>query len=509
MIKRRLQLSIMTALSFAACTSAFAQSPILNFDFSYGRQVDRTLGIQGESINSTTAIPDRKSNDNMAISWGGTDSCYYLAGEHQDTTISSGSGLTLSAWVKPNLTLFNGEGSVVTKWNVSHPNATKFGLWINDGGNLMFRHYIFAPTAISTSTSNSTVPSNTWSHIAVTIDYQSTELKFFINGSEVQSQILGAGLVTTQDETKLSVGAQHNDVNGTGEAPSNFFVGSVDDVLGYNESLTATQIDSIYNAQPRYCEDLSVTISNIQGTLSNDGSLEFKIKGGKGSYAYQIDGGSFVNVTSGSLFIVKNENFLDSLFAPANTVFTNLNFASFGLPILTLTTSIPQYGTCHSANSYSILEPQTIDSNYLRILGTNFIFGGDPCSGMFKKIAVITSYAAPTEVSGLSAGNHVLTITDDLGCTTETAFTIPATVTIPEQEAAFKLYPNPANEMITLEGKTKINSIQVLNIAGKVVKRFDHLTNNTIDIADIEAGVYLISATFENGMSSTKRVIVQ
>jgi hypothetical protein len=72
----------------------------------------------------------------------------------------------------------------------------------------------------------------------------------------------------------------------------------------------------------------------------------------------------------------------------------------------------------------------------------------------------------------------------------------------------FKIYPNPAQNQVTIEANELTNaSLQVLDINGRVLKtqKIDK-TNNNINIESLQVGVYLFKITSNEG-TSTQRVI--
>lgn len=94
------------------------------------------------------------------------------------------------------------------------------------------------------------------------------------------------------------------------------------------------------------------------------------------------------------------ENSSLTLTAPAGSTFTSVTFASYGNP----SGSCPSFtqGTCHAANSKSIVESYLLGNSTATIPATNAIFT-DPCSGTAKKLAVV---AVATSTAG--AGNDSL-----------------------------------------------------------------------------------------------------
>lgn len=66
------------------------------------------------------------------------------------------------------------------------------------------------------------------------------------------------------------------------------------------------------------------------------------------------------------------------------------------------------------------------------------------------------------------------------------------------QNEYIKIYPNPANEYITLEAKEPLNSVRIFDISGKQVIHNSSMMTNTIDISCLAKGVYTVQATSKN-----------
>ena len=58
----------------------------------------------------------------------------------------------------------------------------------------------------------------------------------------------------------------------------------------------------------------------------------------------------------------------------------------------------------------------------------------------------------------------------------------------------FKIYPNPANNHITIESTEIINSIEILSVTGSIIKQLtiEQLNNLIIDITTLKKGIYFI-----------------
>jgi hypothetical protein len=81
-----------------------------------------------------------------------------------------------------------------------------------------------------------------------------------------------------------------------------------------------------------------------------------------------------------------NENGTVAMTAPPDTVFTSVEFASYGTP--NGTCGAFSLGACHAANSVSIVSGYLIgNSGTVNIPATNVVFG-DPCGGIGKRLYV-------------------------------------------------------------------------------------------------------------------------
>ena len=75
----------------------------------------------------------------------------------------------------------------------------------------------------------------------------------------------------------------------------------------------------------------------------------------------------------------------------------------------------------------------------------------------------------------------------------------------PVKELVFNLYPNPANNQISVEVASPIETIEILNTTGQRV-----LTANTkqVDISTLAKGIYFVKVTTLNGVSGIKKLVV-
>jgi hypothetical protein len=76
-------------------------------------------------------------------------------------------------------------------------------------------------------------------------------------------------------------------------------------------------------------------------------------------------------------------------------------------------------------------------------------------------------------------------------------------------KTTFNIYPNPNNgEQISITGK-EINSIEILNIQGQLIKTVEVNKDSTlINLEDLPKGLYFVKVLFENGKVLTEKLIL-
>ena len=74
------------------------------------------------------------------------------------------------------------------------------------------------------------------------------------------------------------------------------------------------------------------------------------------------------------------------------------------------------------------------------------------------------------------------------------------------QENEFKVYPNPVNDMLNIDGNVRIDSLEVINQLGQRVLNINgsSLFNNQVNLGKLKSGLYFIKLT-----SNDKTEIIQ
>jgi hypothetical protein len=160
-----------------------------------------------------------------------------------------------------------------------------------------------------------------------------------------------------------------------------------------------------------------------------------------------------------------------TLTAPAGTTFTAVNFASFGTP--TGTNGAYTQSSCHATTSQSVVEAAVLNNTgTVSIPATNANFGGDPCSGTAKLLAVRATYASTAAATSLAytcselgSQGVLLTLTDAAGGTTTT--NVSVTVSSPPLATITSLSPQPAAPGVTVTAVgTNLSGATALTVNG-------------------------------------------
>jgi Leucine-rich repeat (LRR) protein len=74
------------------------------------------------------------------------------------------------------------------------------------------------------------------------------------------------------------------------------------------------------------------------------------------------------------------------------------------------------------------------------------------------------------------------------------------------QDISLNVYPNPCNEVITVESDSKIESVKIVDVTGKVVYSTSSIDKQKeiISLSSLRSGVYFLSVTSADGLSTRK-----
>jgi hypothetical protein len=184
--------------------------------------------------NSPTSTTDRFGNTNSAYSFNG--SSQFISTTTQYTGLND---FTYSIWF--NTTTTNG-GKLIGFGDSQTGQSGNFDrhIYMNNAGVIYFGVY---PGGIKTINSVSSYNDGTW-HLATASLSSTAGMKLYIDGALVASD---ASTTSGQSYSGYFKLAFDNLSGWTSSPSSNYFNGSLDDVLIYNTALTAAQVTTLYN----------------------------------------------------------------------------------------------------------------------------------------------------------------------------------------------------------------------------------------------------------------------
>ncbi len=185
-----------------------------------------TTATDASGAGNTGAIAgaswDAAGKFGSALSFNGTSNMVTV---NDASTLDLTTALTLEAWVKPSA--LAGWRTVLMKETAS---GLAYAMYASDTANHA-SGWIRRSSDVS-AISASTLPLNTWSHLAVT--YDGATLRLFVNGVQAASRAVTGATATSAAPLRI----------GGNSIWSEYFAGLIDEVRIYNRALTATQIQS-------------------------------------------------------------------------------------------------------------------------------------------------------------------------------------------------------------------------------------------------------------------------
>ena len=79
-----------------------------------------------------------------------------------------------------------------------------------------------------------------------------------------------------------------------------------------------------------------------------------------------------------------------------------------------------------------------------------------------------------------------------------------------KHEFDFTLYPNPANQVVTIEAYLKSNyAVTIIDVLGRLIYKDSFTDKIQIPVANWQPGVYSVQVISENGYKNVQKLIVQ
>jgi len=221
-------------------------------------------------------------------------------------------------------------------------------------------------------------------------------------------------------------------------------------------------------------------------------------------------------------------NFADSAYGAWPDTIQNFPPGAVGVPYSTdLNFKVPDAvtSTLDPTGAFvgSVIQEFTVTGVTGMPAGFNYVCGNGTCTYAGGSNGCANLYGTPT-----ATGTYPLVINIDAVVIIELIPGLPTPVTqsttfdgyklvvgtsglVEALIEPFSIHPNPASTKVTLNGlseKLKISSITISNTEGKIIRSFDSVTGNSmdVDIDGFKSGIYVVTIQHELGSERLKFV---
>jgi PKD repeat protein len=191
------------------------------------------------------------------------------------------------------------------------------------------------------------------------------------------------------------------------------------------------------------------------------------------------------------------------------------NPSEAGIGMHTITYTIDN-GACSDTDEIEILvgdNPQ-IDVSVTNASGATIADGSASIeiSGGISPYTIYWSTGDEDEmIENVPPGTYSVVVTDVAGCMSSVPVVVDFANSIDGKETEFRIYPNPASEIIVVETDARIMAnIQLINMLGQVIFEIIPESEKTIlDISEYKNGLYIIRLNDKGGNSFTQAIIIE
>ena len=232
-------------------------------DVSITTASDRSGAGNNGTLSGTTIT---EGQIGQALSFDGVDDSVSVS-----NTVSAVNGITLSAWVKPSgfpVPLHN------TIYLLGTQSTTVGFAWMTVQNDRTIFYNYASGSSYPSYNSTLKVPLNEWSHVMVTHDYSSQNVRIYINGI-LDTDVAGGSVVTISNKTSK-----------IGRYAATFpFQGSLDEVRMYDRVLSSGEVQSLYDFGASDKVNSSASQKQGSGRLDSGLTEYWKFDDGSGTTA--------------------------------------------------------------------------------------------------------------------------------------------------------------------------------------------------------------------------------
>ena len=118
-------------------------------------------------------------------------------------------------------------------------------------------------------------------------------------------------------------------------------------------------------------------------------------------------------------------------------------------------------------------------------------------------------FTATTEDIGeLEIGDYTVVVTDQNDCDTSRTFTVDLTGITNVEGNGFKLFPNPAPQIVTLQSRNILQQVRMSDLLGNEILRvYPQANRSELNVADVAQGIYIIEVSTVSGMYISKLTV--
>jgi hypothetical protein len=171
----------------------------------------------------------------------------------------------------------------------------------------------------------------------------------------------------------------------------------------------------------------------------------------------------------------------------------------------TVVTDLTDYPTVSSPGGpFCLIGPVVIISPAITGAATGYTYSWSSPAG--AQVSGATTASLATNMVGI----YTISVSNPAGCTKTVAITVSSCtdVGVPETSAsAVKLYPNPTEDILTVESNGQAFHVEVYNFSGQIILRKDMENESQISFSGMPNGIYLVKISKEKEMPVTVKVL--